>query len=229
MSYKKIGIVIADEGEYEPFCELIKTKTGQNTPFRKSMSFKMGRTPIIAVCCGIGKVNAAAAAMFLIDGGCDLILNFGLSGGPAGVKRGQLVFPDRFLEYDFDLTPLGYKLCEKPGQTYVYNADKSLICTLENKCNINRSSAAVCGDRFVSSSADREFLINTFSASSCDMETAAIASVCHLSGIPFLSLRRISDDAGESASDSYDNMNKNEGDTLAGAFLKCLEVICREE
>ncbi|MBR4909885.1 MAG: 5'-methylthioadenosine/S-adenosylhomocysteine nucleosidase [Clostridia bacterium] len=226
MNYKKIGIIVADEDEYNPFIAKISGCAALKTPFRAAAGFTLNDTGIIAVNCGIGKVNAAAAAMYLIDSGCDLLLNFGLSGGIKNVRRGDYILPEKFLEHDFDLTPLGYAPCEKPGQAYVYNADKSLLDIISSAGIAKRGGTAVCGDRFVSDSASREFLINTFSATSCDMETAAVAGVCSMTGIPFLALRRISDDAGEGAAESYGDMNTGEGVTLGETFFKCLKIIC---
>ena len=42
---------------------------------------------------------------------------------------------------------------------------------------------------------------------SCDMETAAIAYVCEYADIPFLAVRRVSDDAGDDAKNAYREMN----------------------
>ena len=42
---------------------------------------------------------------------------------------------------------------------------------------------------------------------SCDMETAAIAYVCEYCDIPFLAVRRVSDDAGSDAKEAYREMN----------------------
>ena len=57
---------------------------------------------------------------------------------------------------------------------------------------------------------------------SCDMETAAIAYVCEFSKVPFLALRRISDDAGADATDSYREMNSS-GETLLSDYI--IEII----
>lgn len=226
MSYKKIGIVVADKDEYEPFVSSVSGFQSIDTPFKSAVSFSFLSVPVVALLCGIGKVNAAAGTMYLIDSGCDIILNFGLSGGIKDAFRGEFILPETFLEHDFDLTPLGYKPCEKPGQPYVYNADRTLIDKISKTAVARPGGVAVCGDRFISNKADRDFLIDTFSASSCDMETAAIASVCYSSRVPFVSLRRISDDASDNATDSYNDMNKNEGISLSAAFLKCLKIIC---
>ena len=60
---------------------------------------------------------------------------------------------------------------------------------------------------------------------SCDMETAAIADICQSASVPFASLRKISDDAGESAAESYRDMNTYGNISLSLAVLKIIDVI----
>lgn len=222
----KIGVVVADADEFRPFEETVAKYHAEDLEFfnKKAITFMFGGAKIYAVHCGIGKVNSASAATHLVDMGCNCILNYGLSGGISGVKRGQLCIPNRFLEHDFDLTTIGYKPCEKPGQKYIYNVDKELFDAVEGVFSDAASGTAVCGDRFICNDADRKFLKETFDAVSCDMETGAIASVCDMAGIPFLSLRRISDDAGDDAASSYKEMNaKNE--LLSDCFIKILSAV----
>ena len=230
MSIKKIGIVVADFDEYKPFAQAVADYSPKALDLigRRALSFRIGNTDIICILCGIGKVNAAAAAMYLVNEGCDCLLSYGLSGGISGVRKGSVVLPERFLEHDFDLTGVDYKPCEKPSQKYIYDADKNLRDQLLSVFSNAAGGTAVCGDRFICDEADRLFLKETFSATSCDMETAAIASVCDMTDTPFISLRRISDDAGDDAADSYRDMNENEGSTLAQLFLAGLKVICQE-
>lgn len=223
----KIGVIVADFDEYEPFVKAVDCYSPQKYDYfsRNAVEFKMGECTVICVNCGIGKVNAAAGAMHLCDAGCTYILNFGLSGGISGVKRGETVLPDKFLEHDFDLTGIGYKPCEKPSQKYIYDASGPLLKKAQMALGVTAGGTAVCGDRFICSAADREFLRDTFSATTCDMETAAIASVCDMASVPYLSVRRVSDDAGDDAYSSYKDMNICDGQTLSEIFLKVLEVI----
>ena len=169
--------------------------------------FNIGKVQVVSILCGIGKVNATAAAMHLVDIGCNIILNFGLSGGISGVFKGDVCLCDKFLEHDFDLTGIGYKPCEKPSQRYIYDADTSLIEKFKQILPQVKVGTAVTGDRFICNADDRDYFKNEFSAMSCDMETAAIAYVCDFANVPFLALRRISDDAGADAVDSYREMN----------------------
>ncbi len=226
----KIGIVVADYDEYAPFVESVNQYNTKEYKYfnRNAISFEMGNASVICINCGIGKVNAATAATHLCDIGCTYILNFGLSGGISAVKRGEIVIPDKFLEHDFDLTGIGYKPCEKPSQKYIYDADSKLVKISQSALGECAHGTAVCGDRFICNAADRDFLRDTFSATTCDMETAAIASVCDMANIPYLSLRRVSDDAGEDAYTNYSDMNTLEGQTLSQIFIKVLEALCNE-
>lgn len=222
----KIGIVVADKDEYLPFVEAIKNYSPSKYNYfnRDAVIFEFNKNTVICINCGIGKVNAATAAMHLVDIGCTHILNFGLSGGVSKVKRGEVVLPDTFLEHDFDLTGIGYKPCEKPSQKYIYTADGTLMAKAQEAIGNCKHGAAVCGDRFICSADDREFLSKTFGATTCDMETAAIASVCDMASVPYLSVRRVSDDAGDDAYTSYNDMNTGEGQTLCDIFLKVLNI-----
>ena len=231
MNNIKIGIVVADYDEYAPLVESIKRYEPQEYKYfnRLAVSFKCGAAQVICINCGIGKVNAATAAAHLADMGCTYILNYGLSGGISRVHRGEIVLPDKFLEHDFDLTGIGYKPCEKPSQKYIYDADEKLLRIAKSVLGECQGGTAICGDRFICNAADRDFLRDTFAATSCDMETAAIASVCDMAGIPYLSLRRVSDDAGEDAYANYSEMNTGEGQTLSEVFLKVLAALCSKE
>ncbi len=227
MKTLKIGVVIADDMEYAP----LKNLGGQDSPYFDRdghiFTYSTDDKEVImhAVCSGIGKVNAAAAAMYLIDCGCDVILNTGLSGGMSGILRGELAICDKYTEYDFDLTPLGYKKGEKPSQKYIYDADEKLLNFFKDLLPNARIGMAVTGDRFVSDDTLRAELMNTYSPTSCDMESAAVAGVCSMAKVPFLAIRRISDDAGADASVSYTDMNENEKFDLAVIVLDAVKTM----
>lgn len=229
MDMLKIGIVVADSDEYKPLLEYIEKGKYEEYSFlgRMAHKFNIGKAQVVSILCGIGKVNATAAAMHLVDIGCNIILNFGLSGGISGVFKGDVCLCDKFLEHDFDLTGIGYKPCEKPSQRYIYDADTSLIEKFKQILPQVKVGTAVTGDRFICNADDRDYFKNEFSAMSCDMETAAIAYVCDFANVPFLALRRISDDAGADAVDSYREMNTAAEAVLSDYiidFIKVLEV-----
>lgn len=227
-----IGVIIADIDEYRPFVKA--TEKFSCKPFemlgKQGIEFNIGNARVCCNLCGIGKVNAAASAAYFVAKGYDIVLNFGLSGGLTKVKRGQLIIPDKFFEHDFDFTGLGYKPCEKPLQKYIYEPDERLVKIFAKCVGEYATGTAASGDCFVNSSEIAKRLIEDFGATTCDMETAAIASVCDMSGVPFLALRRISDDASEEAVDVYREMNTNfdSQTVLSDVFISALRLISQE-
>ena len=127
----RVGIVVADTCEYEPVQEYAEDYLAQRNDFysRIGHSFKIagdrGIIEVQTVLCGIGMVNAAAATTWLADK-CDVIINTGFSGGLMNCDPGDVVAGEQYIEHDFDLTPLGYKPCEKPLQENVYKGDAAL-------------------------------------------------------------------------------------------------------
>ena len=221
----KVGYIVADEDEYAPLRNMTEKLSAQRSDFYSReghiFSFEKDgkRVEVQTVLCGIGMVNAASAATFLALQGMDIILCSGLSGGISGIKRGELTVGTEYIEHDFDLTPLGYELCNKPLQEYIYKADENLLDVL---CDIYpdlKRGVIVSGDSFIGDNNKKEFLKNTFGAMSCDMESAAVAYVCSLSKTPFAAIRRISDDAGNDAVDSYSEMNNLREDVLVELLI----------
>lgn len=228
----KIGIVVADDDEYTELEKIIDRFRGKEISVLKHIGHRFstdGGTEVVSALCGIGKVNAAATTVKLIADGCNCILNYGLSGGISGVRRGNICLPQSFLEHDFDLTMIGYKPCEKPSQEYVYYPDKRLYKIFSELLPSAVGGAAVTGDKFICSDEQREFLCNLFSATSCDMETAAIAYVCSVSDVPFISVRRISDDAGNDAVASYHNTISDSQISLSEIILSGIKAIANSE
>lgn len=231
MGNLKIAIIVADTDEYKELEKFAEAGEYERYSFlgRKGHRFNIsaeGNTAeVTSLLCGIGKVNAAAAATHFADNGYDIILNYGLSGGVSGISRGELCICDRFLEHDFDLTVTGRKPCEKPEQKYIYEGSELLAELCREVVPQVKMGTAVSGDRFICDDAVRQSLKESFGAMSCDMETAAIAYVCDFSGIPFLALRRISDDAGSDAVDSYREMNTADETLLSDYIIKLIKKI----
>ena len=226
----KIGLVIADDMEYADLETLMGNRLEPENFFtRRGHRFCLRREnrciEIHAILCGIGTVNAAAAAMHLVDSGVDILLNYGLSGGISGVCRGEDVVGLSYMEYDFDLTSCGYQKCEKPAQTYIYKADSRLVDLLLNTGSAKKTGNMASGDRFVSDPALRDTLRDAFSVHCCDMETSSIAYVAELAGLPFAALRRVSDDAGEDATADYREMNLSSQSSLPQELLLAVEAL----
>ncbi len=224
MEYNKIGVVIADDMEFLPLVESVASHNpvkGEINGY-ETISFSFNQKEIIAIKCRIGKVNAAAATAMLIERfHPDCIMNIGLSGGVKGVNRGSVFAGTSFIECDFDLGALGRELGVKPGQEYLYEADKTLLDAIPEEMGIRRLKCGT-GDFFLTKDSQKELYFSLFGINTFDMETGAIASVCKSCDVPMLSIRKVSDDSEDSAAEDYRKMNALADTALADILLSVI-------
>ena len=226
---KTIGLVFADEMEFLPFLRLVRQHAGETFEMRgrRAASFRLANgereLTLCGVECGIGKVCAAEATAFLVAGGVDIVLNAGLSGAISGVRRGDFVAGTSFRECDFDLTPLG-----RPLGKEAIEADPALLRLAASLPEV-RTGAFGTGDLFLTDPAKKTQYKTLFSITAFDMESAAIAQVCKQSGVPFCSLRQISDGADDCSAEDYTEMNDRAEDALCLCVLELCKKILRED
>ena len=231
---KTIGLIFADEMEYAPYLSWAKEngceeerKFGNDT-VTTYLKNEKNALKLIAVKCGIGKSNAAAAAAYLIGvEKADYILNAGLSGAVSRLKREDMIAATSHIECDFDLTAIGYAPGVKADkQRYLYTADETLLSYALQSDGIIAAPTGT-GDIFLADKVKKDFYKETFKIEAFDMETAAIASVCDKAEIPFLSLRKISDDADDSSVEDYREMNNRKESCLTELLVNILKrLLC---
>lgn len=181
--------------------------------------------PVVAVLSRIGKVAAATTATSLIERfGVDRIVFTGVAGGIGpGVRVGDVVLAECFVQHDMDASPL-FPRHEVPlyGRSR-FATDAALSQGLARAARqvLAQVSAHVgepavaefglhgprlhagliaSGDRFVSTTAEcRALQLALPEALAVEMEGAAAAQVCADYGIPFAALRTISDRADDDA------------------------------
>ncbi len=224
MSYNKIGVVIADEMEFLPLverAEMFGIEKGEINSY-ETITFNFNGKEITAIKCRIGKVNAATATAMLIDKiHPDCIMNIGLSGGVKGVNRGTVFAGTGFIECDFDLRALGYELGVKSNQVYEYAADENLLNAIPKELGIFKMKCGT-GDFFITKNSQKEEYYSLFGINTFDMETGAIASVCHCCNVPMLSVRKVSDDSEDTAAEDYQKMNELKETALADILLQII-------
>jgi adenosylhomocysteine nucleosidase len=181
-----------------------------------------GRSVVLALS-GIGKVAAATTATALIEHfRVARIVFTGVAGGMgAGVDVGDVVVAQDYLQHDMDASPL-FPRWELPGYARArLSCDPALSALLLEAARSCLRSAGgplgahlvghrvhhglvISGDRFVSTAQESDRLRGALgdaghAALAVEMEGAAVAQVCHDYGIPFASLRTISDRADDTA------------------------------
>lgn len=228
----KIGLIFADDTEYVPFKKRmdkyeIRDEKKRNNEGCVITVRKPDRTiEIHAVQSGIGKARAAAAAAFLIaDDKVDFVMNLGFSGAVSQLRRGMIACGVSYCEADFDLSPLGYPLGQKDRNVpAVIEANEKLV---ELVCQLDYIVKAKMGtgDFFLDDAKRKNEIFEAFGINSFDMESAAIADVCRNQDVPFVSIRKISDDAADGATGDYCNMAYSDDASLSATMCDFIEKV----
>ena len=189
----KIGLIVAMDIEYNKMLDALGGGTG-----------RLGNNEIVLWRCGIGKVNAAVGTMRLMqEHHPDAIISTGLAGGiDPQMQIMDVLAATQSVYHDVDCgSGLGCTLGQVQGLPERYDADKHL---LEHACVVPLApgerlvKGLICtGDQFITDRERQSVIKRNFpDGMACDMESAAIAQTCYLLGLPFLSLRVISDTPG---------------------------------
>lgn len=157
-------------------------------------------TRVLLVRSGIGLANAAAAATRALSGTSPTAyIIAGTAGGLATkVSVRDVVAAVNATYFGADATAFGYA----PGQVPQMPERYSTELQLPSNC-ANWVGQAVSGDSFITAANVSEIRERFPLALAVDMETTAAAQVCHLFGVPWLSLRAISDLCGPLAGQEF--------------------------
>ena len=211
MPNKTFAIIGAMDCEIEKLQELMQDTTKVDH-FKLTIYLgKIGNHNVILAKSGVGKVNAALNAQYIIDKyNPDYIINTGVAGGIAKeLQVGDIVIGETLVQHDFDASALGYAkgyMCNgiEPDKPTFFYSDKKLTSKFElamtssNDVNVHKGVIAT-GDTFVSSSEKKQELKSFFNATDVEMEACAIAQTANINQGPCLIIRAISDLADGSA------------------------------
>lgn len=202
-----LGIIGAMSEELEI---LLKDMQLEEQKVRANMTFNKGKLwnqDVVAVVCGIGKVNAAICTQILIsEFGANKVINVGVAGGIGKeIYPGDVVIANNLVEHDMDCSVFGDAIGQIPRMsTFDFKCDEALVSLAEKACkNIGEIKTfvgrIVSGDQFIASLEKIQWLEREFKALSCEMEGASIAHTCYVNNVPFVVIRSISDNANNGA------------------------------
>ncbi len=155
---------------------------------------------MVLVATGVGKVNAAMVASFSVEKTKpDWILHIGCAGAIShSLNVGDVVMASHVSYFDVDLTAFHYRFGQVPKMPQRFTMNHDLLSQADSVLN-EKKGLIVTGDRFVDSINRIEILQRFPDALAVDMESAAIAQVCHRFQLPCLILRVISDNANDNS------------------------------
>lgn len=202
----KIGIIGAIEKEISFYLDKLENK--KTTEFIKRTFYEgtLFGKEVVIVAAGMGKVNAAAGAMALINNfKADFIIVSGVAGGiDKSLHIGDTVIADKVCYHD--LAPFVFEDHPKvSGGNFIPDEKMSSLfkeTPSEHKGKIVFGTI-VTGDAFIEQEG-REEIISKFSPMCTDMETSAISHICNLFDVPFAAVRSISDTEEESGMDAFE-------------------------
>ena len=227
----KIGIATALKSEWthvEKILEESREVVANGRHFRLG---RIGANEIVLGETGIGKVNAAIGAMELIrEFSPDFLMSTGVAGGlDSSLRVMDIVAAKSVAYHDVDCGP-GNEYGQVQGLPTFFPCDRRLLAhAVAQKNEASRTVVGlICsGDRFISKPAHLAVIKSYFpKALAVDMESGALAQVCYLLGVPFLSFRILSDTPGApdrfaQYTDFWDTISHRAIDLLRG-FLDTL-------
>ena len=194
----KICIIVAMESEYALMHKLLET----------------GGVPgheLVLERCGMGKVNAAVVATELIAREHpDLVISTGVAGSTShSVHTGDFVVSREIVFHDAWYGE-GNVYGQVQGLPARFSAPEQLV---QKAAKLGAIPGLITsGDKFIEDSKDVQFILSHFpDALAVDMESGALAQTCYLKGVPFVSLRLISDGNDDAHMEAYKNFWQTAG------------------
>lgn len=228
----KIGVIVAMTVEFDQLARLMEDVHREE---RGGLVFTTGRIEaheLVLLQCGIGKVNASMGATLMIEHyGPGCIVSTGCAGGiDAGLDVMDVVVSRRLVYHDVDC---GVGLGCEPGQIQglprFFEGDAHLVEVATGLRTPTRIHAGlICtGDQFITSRQSLDAIKATYpDGLAVDMESAAIAQVCYIQKVPFVSFRIVSDTPGAKGhQQQYENFWEEMADRSFGVTREFLQNI----
>jgi 5'-methylthioadenosine/S-adenosylhomocysteine nucleosidase len=202
------AIIGAMEEEVAEFLAHAKVTRVTERPHFKVHEGMLFGAPVAIVKCGVGKVFAALITQHLIDRYApSAVISTGVAGGLSpNLSIGDVVASRDCIQHDMDVAALGFARGHIPfSDLRVFWGDEALLkralrAKLESGHRVS-SGRILTGDQFIAGARHETHghLTAELQGDAVDMESAAIAQVCFVNEVPFLSVRTISDKADGTA------------------------------
>lgn len=192
----------------------------------------IGKTEVVLVQSGIGKVMSAMSVAVLADHfQVEAIINTGSAGALAeGIAVGDVVIADKLIYHDVDVTAFGYAYGQMAGQPLYFESDKNFITRIQtNLSQLDQTwhlGLIATGDSFIAGDDKIASIKSHFpDVLAVEMEGAAIAQAAQALDLPFLVIRAMSDNANHEASISFDEFIIEAGRRSAQVLLAFLKAL----
>ncbi|MCT1459324.1 5'-methylthioadenosine/S-adenosylhomocysteine nucleosidase [Aestuariimicrobium sp. p3-SID1156] len=179
---------------------------------------------VVLVHSGIGTVNAASAAVAALHRYLpDWVISVGSAGGIRGkVGIGDVAVSTSLRYSTADAVGFGYDMGQIPGMPASFSSDAAARSAVQGAEGVVAGPFA-SGDVFVQGPLLDAVLANFPDVIAVDMESTAIAQVCHSYGVGFVSVRGISDLCGPAAAEEHEQRVGNVSERAADIVVALLD------
>lgn len=217
------GFIIAMKNEADTLLSQLDNAQSFNYIGRNFYTGSLDGEPVWAVTSGIGKVNAAVSAQFLISTfQPKRLINFGLAGGLGDINIGDIIFASSAVQYDFDLSLINNcdigKLEEFEDKYFFLKVPKGY-----------KSAILATGDRFNEDKKDERLIYKQLNARLRDMEGGAVAQAATMNNLPLYVFKGISDKVEKDSVKSYFENSKFALEKLKLGLKKIFKDIISNE
>ncbi len=196
-------------------------QTMSQTPFGHMRSGQYAQKNISILCSGIGKVNASAAATWLVtQTDAQLLMIIGTAGKISTIA-GDCFYLHEALQSDYVADQDSGFIHYNAGSYPIGPSNWAPFNSLPQPAGLNLPQARIStADAFIENANRSAYLRDILKADLVDMETAAVAQVAARLGIAWAAIKAPTDDAnGDSAGDFESN--------LAEAAKRAADAACQ--
>ena len=227
----KIGILCAGDREVAPFLPMLANAKTSEKSMLTIYEGKLAGADVAVLYSGVCKVNAAIAAQVLIgEYGCETIIN----AGTAGAMDEALAVFDTVVGTEYAYHDVAAHILtefhpwlEAPR----FAADKALLevarCAADGAERIH-FGRMVTGEQFITDES-RESINARFHPLCVDMESAAVAHVCHVNRVPFLAVRTMTDTPSHAGVGAFEENCAKASSVAADFVCNMLEILRRDK
>ena len=221
------AILVAMDIEAQPFLDSPLVSASSHLDLRAGTAAQAWRLhvtsqdthrSVVLLRTGIGLVNSAAGlAAVLRELDPELVISAGTAGGlMRGIAVGDVCVSTTLAYTDADATAFGYVRGQIPGMPATFGSDdaaRALLREVGPAALVGATPSStdaqlhegqmLAGNSFVTQSNVSDTRLAFPEAVSTDMESTAMAQVCHNRELPFIAVRGVSDLCGPEAGDDF--------------------------
>jgi adenosylhomocysteine nucleosidase len=200
-------VLVAMDDEAAPFRSLAsEVGEPERVGLAEHRRITLAGRSVVLVRTGIGFVNATSAGVSaILRHGADVpLISAGSAGGLAkDVAVGDVVLGARLVNADADARAFGYVLGQVPGMPEAYDAAPGLADAVRRAAAtvdaeapeplVLREGTIGSGEKFATADLALRLRADFPDMLAIDMESAALAQLCHNFGVDFVSVRAVSD------------------------------------